>query len=373
VTDLSVLCLQELWDVDQRNKVVSQLNGRYPYSLVAPGLAQNECNGGCGSSEISAIKDCINSFECLNIFDSTNFGDCVRANCRSTFEGLSAQCVTCLQQGDGLGDVFRNVDNCFSDEPNTANNGTCYAYNAQSDNVLLSKIPFDVTDVLYFSNSPITLTTALYGRMTVPNFGTVHAFCTHLLPADLPVFTFEEAVNLNQTRDFLAWVDSKLAGANDSVILLGDFNHGPGYWPANYDSLVQSGYVSAYIENGNRNCTFCASNPLSYGSETMIIDHVYLRNAQSTSSRRFATYWEENVDIGRDIIGIELPGSREVTLSDHYGVRAAVCPGSSGATGTLASQVTVLDNDTFPGSDDPNGAATICASAVLIALAALLM
>lgn len=383
LTDLSVLCLQELWDTDQRNRVISQLSSRYPHSLAAAGLPQNQCSGGCGSDEIRAIKDCLSSFECLDFTDSTSFSDCVRLNCRETIEGLGAECTTCLQQGDSVGDIFRNVDNCFSNDNTETNNGTCYAFNAQSDNVLLSKIPFDETDVLYFTNSPITLTTALYGKIQVPNVGTAHVFCTHLLPADLPVFTFEEEVNFNQTKELLAWVESKLGSSStnnstvgnstastEPVIILGDFNHGPsGYFPANYDFIINSGYSSAYIDNGNRNCTYCRSNPLTYGTTTLIIDHVYLKNAFSTTSNRFGTYWDESVDINHEIIGITI-GSDEVTLSDHYGVRSTICSGQT-PQGTTSGSVAVVDNDVFPGSD--NSGVTFFVSFATLFIVALIL
>jgi endonuclease/exonuclease/phosphatase family metal-dependent hydrolase len=303
--------------------------------------------------------------DCLDFF-SNDLSECARVQCRIELEALGASCAACLQSGDSVGDIFRNLDNCFSNDEIDPNQ-QCFAYEGQSDSLLLSTIPFDVTDTLYFAESPITVTTALYGRLTT-SLGATHVFCTHLLPADLPVFTTENVTNYNQSVDLLRWVSSKVGNTSEPTILLGDFNHGPGFWPDNYDFIIQSGYTSAYTSAGNTNCTYCNSNPISMGDTSFIIDHVYLENAYQLNSSRIATYYEYNLESSRvPFIGDRIP------ISDHYGVRATVCGGDSGAEGVLSSQVRVTDTDTFPGRDDDSSASGMLISiATLVVLIALL-
>jgi endonuclease/exonuclease/phosphatase family metal-dependent hydrolase len=243
-------------------------------------------------------------------------------------------------------DIFRNLDNCLSNDAIPANQ-TCFAYEGQNDNLILSTIPFEATDTLYFSESPITVSAALYARLST-SIGTTHVFCTHLLPADLPLFTFEQAINTNQTNELLNWVNTKVTNTSEPILLLGDFNHGPNEWPENSDALINQGYISAYIQAGNTNCTYCGSNPLAQGSDDLIIDHIYLRNAYQVSTERFATYDDYNLES----IDIPFIDFDRIPISDHYGVRASVCNGPTPSGAVLASNVRVTDTDYIPGREN---------------------
>jgi len=359
VQDLSVLCIQELWSVDQRQEVITGLQGRYPHNHYAPAV-QSTCNGGCSRSELDNIRNCISDNDC-SLF-SSNFKDCVYSNCQPQLESVGVSCATCLQAGDSVGDIFRNLDNCFSDD-NANPADVCYAYEGQSDNLLLSTTPFEVTDVLYFSESPITVTTALYGRLNT-SIGVTHVFCTHLLPADLPVFTFENVTNYNQSIQLLDWVNSKVGNASEAVMILGDFNHGPNYWPDNYDYVINSGYIDAYTSAGNTNCTYCDSNPLAMGDRSMIIDHIYLKNARQVSSVRFGTFEEYNLES----IDIPFIDYNRIPISDHYGVRASVCEGSSNSAGVLSRSITVRDNDYIPERRDSSAEGLLTSVGLVVIL-----
>jgi endonuclease/exonuclease/phosphatase family metal-dependent hydrolase len=341
--DLSVLCLQELWDVDQRNEVINDLKSRYPYSYAANPIATN-CAGGCSSAELKSIRDCIDENDCSLL--SSNLDECANSYCRAQLQSVGAACVTCLQSGESVLDIFRNLDNCLSNDAIPANQ-TCFAYEGQNDNLILSTIPFEATDTLYFSESPITVSAALYARLST-SIGTTHVFCTHLLPADLPLFTFEQAINTNQTNELLNWVNTKVTNTSEPILLLGDFNHGPNEWPENSDALINQGYISAYIQAGNTNCTYCGSNPLAQGSDDLIIDHIYLRNAYQVSTERFATYDDYNLES----IDIPFIDFDRIPISDHYGVRASVCNGPTPSGAVLASNVRVTDTDYIPGREN---------------------
>ncbi len=105
------------------------------------------------------------------------------------------------------------------------------------------------------------------------------------------------------------------------MVLLGDFNTGPGGWvyqaevAANYELLTAAMFTNPYIESGAP-CTFCGDNPLQDGDTDVVIDHVLTRDldASAVSQRILDESLMITVD-GDDIT---------TALSDHYGVLLAL-------------------------------------------------
>ncbi len=170
----------------------------------------------------------------------------------------------------------------------------------------------------------------LYAELETEALGTVHVFCTHLtaifsaIPWPKPEGSWqqEQLTQINGMRDY---IDEK-AGAGDTIILLGDFNNGPGgsTWVADYEfnyDRLSDGYTNPYIESIGADCTFCDLNPLNGGmdhDESVVIDHILFRNFAGTT---------EAARILDGPLTITVDGTPiETAYSDHYGVQVTFTP-----------------------------------------------
>ena len=100
----------------------------------------------------------------------------------------------------------------------------------------------------------------------------------------------------------------------DTVALLGDFNHGPGELPDNYQIVLDADWEDPIADAGV-SCSFCPDNTLLEGAEDVgdLIDHVYVKTSGSVESASIV--FNETVEITR------ADGTTaQSNLSDHYGV-----------------------------------------------------
>lgn len=129
---------------------------------------------------------------------------------------------------------------------------------------------------------------------------------THLHPSS-------QAVRLTQILDLLQW---RLRHQNLKLLLSGDFNSDPqdlerrllmtvvGLRDAMADGFPNSLYPKEF-------CTYCKSNPLSWLPSDHVFDYIFYSNAGGPETSLKITATEVN-----------LKGSAQKPLSDHYGIRA---------------------------------------------------
>lgn len=129
---------------------------------------------------------------------------------------------------------------------------------------------------------------------------------THLHPSS-------QAVRLTQILDLLRW---RLQNQNLKMILSGDFNSDPqdlerrllmsvvGLRDAMADSFPNATYPAEF-------CTYCKSNPLSWLPSDHVFDYIFYSNAGSA-----------NTSLKLSSAEVNLKGSSQKPLSDHYGIRA---------------------------------------------------
>jgi len=318
-TNLEVLCLQELWDPTFRQAYIQYLNATFPYSYYPPNFPLNntDCSAACTTSALQQTTACLSLQNC---FQSNTFPDqinCAFGQCRSTFDNLGDSCKACLSVERNIA-LSDNINNCVSTGGNVRD--CIRLFGGYTDNLILSRYPIIQTGYLQFQNSPFTETTVLYSKIQAPQ-GPVNVFCTHLLPANFRLVDFE-SVNRDQTQQMIQYINSVVQNTTEPIIAMGDFNSGPaiapssGSWENNYILFPNNGFQSALIvANSQPPCTYCTTNSRVNNllSQSTIIDHIFVKNAQVLAAGLFANF------------GIVQVGNQLVPLSDHYGVAASLC------------------------------------------------
>jgi endonuclease/exonuclease/phosphatase family metal-dependent hydrolase len=225
-----VLCIQELFDSDQRQRFISELNSVYPH-IVEPGPpATDNCSSPCSDSDANQILSCMSGNQCLleNNFVALA---CLLDYCSDTLDNISNSCTDCVFGFDfvhlGLSDkmekcagqrrIMVNIDGNQQEAYDACN----YLFDEETDTLILSKYPILQSDIYRYDVSPFFYNTALYAEINVPTIGSVHTFCTHTA-ADIP-FSNNENANYAQIQELVRWIDSKVP-ANATVIAAGDFN-----------------------------------------------------------------------------------------------------------------------------------------------------
>jgi hypothetical protein len=82
LTCTDILCLQELWDENQRATMISQLHSIYPYSVNA-GSVNATCEDPCDPQEVESVISCGMINNCLNQEDGFDVLKCIVDNCKT--------------------------------------------------------------------------------------------------------------------------------------------------------------------------------------------------------------------------------------------------------------------------------------------------
>lgn len=321
--DVDVLCLQEVWDVADREAIEAGIGLPHTYNIPAD---VGECEPtSCTDAEVDPLVTCYEP-SCADAPPGT-IVDCANEFCPDQVNALSGPCISCI--ASALTDEATLDDLVTACGPDGEAQG-CYAYDGSFGTDIVSRYPLADTDALVFESS-LNRRAVLYARVTGTPQGDVHVFCTHLsavfenIPhpgeADGGSWEAEQRTQINEMR---AWVDQK--AGDGKVVLMGDFNTGPAVGdavlaevPENYELLVE-GYDATYTAQADAACTFCGDNGLVTGvdrDKSVLLDHVLIRGFGDAS-----TQGEIILDqaITLDIEGMSVPAS----LSDHYGVQVLI-------------------------------------------------
>jgi endonuclease/exonuclease/phosphatase family metal-dependent hydrolase len=315
-----VVCLQEVWQTDHVEDVLSATSAVFPHSHWVD-TYDPEGNVGppaCTEDLTLPLLECVNT-NCDGV-PPDGLSDCVLTYCGAEFTALgyeSPDCLNCLvaNLGHTVEEIF---ETCHSES-------TIYLYDATNGVILLSR--WELTDVDHvILDSTFNRRLALFARTTNDEGETVALVCTHLTPefdavpytGDLGSWADEQAHQIGQIEEF---VDSRVADG-EMVVFMGDMNNGPAVdpdidadLPENYALFGESGYLDPFTEGKDALCSYCAENPLNVDLDrNALIDHVFFRNFPS-GTRYSGTRF---LDLAITLETAEGPVDSRV--SDHYGV-----------------------------------------------------
>jgi endonuclease/exonuclease/phosphatase family metal-dependent hydrolase len=123
-----------------------------------------------------------------------------------------------------------------------------------------------------------------------------------------------EYIRALQVRQLLASLDGKIP-----TLLVGDLNAGLETSKANYDEIINRGFIDTFLSCGGKGVTWEPDNPLvaSHGENHLPaqrIDHVFLDPCAT------ALWVAEKGRIVLNDACVSLPNGENIPVSDHYGV-----------------------------------------------------
>jgi endonuclease/exonuclease/phosphatase family metal-dependent hydrolase len=323
-----VICLQEVWQPENVDRLVNDLADDFPYSHRSV-RSTGGAGAACTPSEGQLLSACL-ADNCSDV-EREGVPLCAISNCADTFTEVSMSCQQCIAANQSAADVDNLTTICEADD------GEAAAYADQTGLVLLSRLPLEATGYVAFESS-LGDRGLLNARVRTDFIGQVDVFCTHLAAslAEVPytgVYGSWQGERLRQIDQLLERVDSVRGEGGDdrAAIVLGDMNCGPGTpqaeaaSPDAFTRLVTAGFVAPYADLDGR-CTFCANNPLNGlvtdPEEGALIDHVLI-SATGGASFAAARVFDELISIQVDT------GPVDTARSDHYGVQVLASAGTA--------------------------------------------
>jgi endonuclease/exonuclease/phosphatase family metal-dependent hydrolase len=316
-TDADVICLQELWEPEHLNRVVSKLSEAYPYAHWSVSEAQEVA--GCNAADTDSLLGCLT--DACNDVASTEMTQCAVANCANAFTQVSPACQNCVMNHQTLPPQQIATSCELLDE-------SSIQYEDQSGILLISKYPLKSKDYLRLESS-FGDRGVLVANVETDVVSSVAVYCTHLVatqgdidyPGTYGSWNGERAVQIDALTQFIA----DQGDDSQSVVVMGDLNCGPegddveGEDPEGFERLIKSGLGAEYVKNKDFECTFCADNPLLPSSSSSVaIDHILLshlpKNLTQESRRVFTNPITIQVD-GNDV---------KTAYSDHYGFQVTL-------------------------------------------------
>jgi len=317
-----VICLQELWQPEDLERITGALAGQYPYSHRSVQVAGGGAAAACTPAEATSLLDCL-SEHCAAV-EKAGLPLCAIANCAAVFTMVSTSCQQCVVANQGADDVNNLVQVC------SAGDGAAASYEDQTGLLLLSKRPLGELDFLRLE-STLGDRGVLRARVDRGAAGSLDVYCTHLaaslnqVPYTGPYGSWQ-GERLQQIDRFLSWVDETRAPSG-AAVLLGDMNCGPetplamSASPDAYARFVTAGFADPYVESDGR-CTFCGDNPLNSSvadpDEGALIDHITFSGLASEALPAATRILDQLIEIDEDGTSIE------TAHSDHYGVQVSL-------------------------------------------------
>ncbi|MGB0645765.1 MAG: endonuclease/exonuclease/phosphatase family protein [Bradymonadia bacterium] len=315
VSQIDVLCLQEVWEPSDRSRFIEVLSDSFPFShfesttndvLFADVEPQPAA---CNSDEANPLAECAKPL-CEG---DPDIATCVLSNCGELFQAMSEACQGCAAANIGLGDIDAILDTCLMEGQ------VGYTYDGQNGLLMLSTQPIESKSFHQF-DSFLTSRGVLSGR----THG-VDVYCTHLTsrlsnPAYSGAYSSYAEENAAQIDALLDVVGS--ASSEGVVALAGDFNTGPmvgelsGELEDNFNKLVSDGWWNQNTESDMPVCTWCSENLITGGAADEAIDHVFVKGAEPSRVMRF---FDEPIEL-QDAEGNTFMSS----YSDHFGLLVSI-------------------------------------------------
>ncbi|OUR93645.1 hypothetical protein A9Q84_19450 [Halobacteriovorax marinus] len=311
-----VICLQEIWEKKDRKEIVKSLKDIYPYAHF---------------TKIKQVRS-KKSPTCKrkNLFGEGKFVSCILDKCKGKEGDEHTACIlnTCGESMERLKDenrecaagliaqVGKSTISALFQVFNPFRGSSLFAYGGGNGLLVLSKKKIvkkemiDFTDISNLNKRAALLVTLETGETVA---------CTHL--------TANLADSVSYTGKFSSWKEENskqievllntLSEKSSKVVLTGDFNCAfstenlEGDWEDNCQKILDSGYENRMVSEASV-CTFCSSNALNpANTKDIMIDHIFVKNAQTLDPRR-----TRDVKFSHE--------SREMNLSDHFGISATI-------------------------------------------------
>ena len=306
------LCLQEVFKKEDRDFIMEELKGVYPYSYSSKNFFKMS-----STSPVCGVRDVLNIFgkeklftcilkKCLN---SKEQSICVIDHCEDSMKLLIKENIECAnaffsQAGMSISKLFITIFNPFK-------KASLFAYNGASGLLILSKKKLmDKKEIELADISTLVRRSALSVKLEDGG----EFLCTHLT-ADvgavpyLGKFSSWREEHKAQTNRLIEITSKK---RDTPIALIGDLN----CELEKGDSFSCSQFLDAGFEDINfhqKSCTFCSSNTLISSKEkTLLIDYILTKKMivkDSIISRK------EKILIKKD------EKSKQSNLSDHYGIQ----------------------------------------------------
>ena len=317
LTQMDVLCLQEVWTPMDRAAIIESVSHVFPYSHF-----QNTTNAmlfpdataepaACTMAEADPLAECARPV----CEDNPDLATCVLSECGDLFDALSAKCQECAASNIALNDVDEILGVCLRE------GSVGFAYDGQNGLLLLSTAPIESADFVQFDSF-------LNSRGVL--LGKTHGFevaCTHLTSRlSDPVYSGAYGSYGEENAMQIEGLFSALASrsGDEPQVLMGDFNTGPmvgelsGELTDNFEKFEADGWQNPNTESANPMCTWCESNLITRGSSNEAIDHVFVKGAVGDRPTRI---------LGGDITVTTVDGDEVTTsYSDHFGLSVRLTP-----------------------------------------------
>lgn len=175
-----------------------------------------------------------------------------------------------------------------------------------------------VSERLFSNKGPLVT------EVDLPGAGAVTVINLHATAGGffaMPESPRAEAMRRGQMEQVIA----EARAARGPVVIVGDFNAGPGAAEANYRQLEAGGFtdVFAHLHGADPACTWDPQNPLNASGfhrscPPQRIDHVFVRS----EDLRLGRVAPRRARVVLDRPQVRVGGGRLVTPSDHYGLHA---------------------------------------------------
>lgn len=363
-SDSDVLCLQEVWDQADKERIRDAAADAYPHSaffeddLDTPIEDATDQQGEVPPPPTTVPCPDVEVSEGVSILDQMNQAvDCLRDNCSTIPESdegrtTSAECASSSCVGAVAGLLFGNAEQqrcyaCVVTQLPTAKLGdirsSCatvvnqdLAFGGQNGVMLLSRHPLKNAEELVLPGT-WNRRTILQATVELPNGADLDAYCNHLTPifSASPINTFPytgqygngftdargwQAEQELQAQKLINYVN-ETSGRRPAVIM-GDFNASRAFpdqdivaeGEATLD-LLETAFEPAYVSDYTPQCTFCSDNPVTDAEVSSWIDHILLYNLAPESVLSTARIFDE------DVVPVD---GEMVPLSDHFGMRSVI-------------------------------------------------
>lgn len=320
-SDADILCVQELWTNQGEmamwtqeviERVLTGTEGTYGHQYWLRTESPDDAEpSGCTIEEAQPLEDC--AVAACGDISPENIADCVLDSCGDEFNAVSSGCQSCMVSNLGM-----PLDDIITACKGVATDGI--VYDGHNGLAVLSRHPLTTTEHLAMEYA-LTARSVLHVRAEPELGDAVDVYCTHLASDLSQTLAYPEGgaygsyaeENAAQTTAMLDFVQD--TASEDTVVLMGDFNHGPGELPDNYQQVLDAGYADPIADAGV-SCSFCGDNTLLGGATDVddLIDHIYVQTTGMVESASIV--FDQVVEIMRAD-----GSSGSSNLSDHYGVR----------------------------------------------------
>ncbi|KAL3866391.1 hypothetical protein ACJMK2_043693 [Sinanodonta woodiana] len=307
-----VVCLQEVFDKSDINRLKRELWNKYKYSFSfihrsVTNLKKRKTPP-CKGPEFPALLTCISS-KCSEMEPRINQDPiavytCIQQQCASQFSKLSQECLACFLLRNDFNEALQL---CHLNRLTMVNVPGLLLF---SKNKILNAIAVE------YHPNVTEITKRGYIQANIKKIGTV--VCTHLSTPFLGNL-YPEAFHKygNYSVQNMAEVHKLLAAVKGitPLVLAGDFNTGPeqpdsdvcAELPESYNVLTSS--EARLVPTTINKCTFCTGNTWLKQDCSCTIDHIFLRGHTLKCITRI----------------LDDPYvQKQHYLSDHYGVMATV-------------------------------------------------